>query len=366
MNRVHILFAILLAFLLPSTAGAEREGLPEGTAVLPYKHATQFMLKNGPFGFGWHQNQNAYDWPMPVGTPVYAARSGVVAAAKSDSNRGGATENFKDDGNYVIIRHQDNTYANYLHFKQGGVFVRVGQSVKAGDKIGESGNTGWTTEPHLHFHIADKDGRTLPVTFLTARDKTETLVVQRSYPAFHPWCFSCSEGRFDGVNCVAQTAGAMNLKESKESYWYDKRFGALYRKPGCNEGRSDGVNCIVQTTSSLGLKESKESYWYDKRYGAIYKKAGHGCNEGRSDGVNCVIRTVQEMNLRGDKEAYWYDKKYGALYTKPSQCTEGNFDGVNCVVRTLPEMNLRGSKDAYWYDKKYGAVYSKPQDACTE
>ena len=43
----------------------------------------------------------------------------------------------------------------YAHLRQGSVAVRTGQRVEAGDLLGEIGNSGSSTEPHLHFHVAD-------------------------------------------------------------------------------------------------------------------------------------------------------------------------------------------------------------------
>lgn len=160
--------------------------LPGGSYALPYAHGKSYRMTNGPNQYGWHQNQNAYDWPMPVGQNVCAARGGTVVAVKSDSNRGGASEHYKNDANYVLIRHSDGTIANYLHFAHNTVAVRVGQKVAAGTLLGKSGQTGWATEPHLHFHVADANQRTLVVRFLT-QSGVRTLSTGTSYTGFHPW-----------------------------------------------------------------------------------------------------------------------------------------------------------------------------------
>ncbi|MBL8022576.1 MAG: M23 family metallopeptidase [Leptospirales bacterium] len=160
--------------------------LTSGSYFLPYSNGASFRMTNGPMQYGWHQNQNAYDWPMPVGKNICAAKSGTVAAVKSDSNRGGASQTYLNDANYVIIRHSDGTLANYLHLSQNSVTVRVGQKVAAGTLVGKSGQTGWATEPHLHFHVADASGRTLPLKFLT-RNGVQTLTSGNAYPGHHPW-----------------------------------------------------------------------------------------------------------------------------------------------------------------------------------
>jgi murein DD-endopeptidase MepM/ murein hydrolase activator NlpD len=58
-------------------------------------------------------------------------------------------------GNHVIIDIGGGYYAFYAHLKPGSIRVREGQRVKRGDVIGLVGNSGNSTEPHLHFHISD-------------------------------------------------------------------------------------------------------------------------------------------------------------------------------------------------------------------
>jgi hypothetical protein len=56
-------------------------------------------------------------------------------------------------GNYILICHSNNEYSLLAHLKPNSIIVSVGQSVKTGEKIAECGNSGNTTEPHLHFQI---------------------------------------------------------------------------------------------------------------------------------------------------------------------------------------------------------------------
>lgn len=117
-----------------------------------------------------HRNQLAYDFSMPIGTEVHAARSGVVKDTRADS---------PDDGqrygehNYVFIEHDDGTVAFYAHLMHDGVLVSVGDEVDAGDLIAYSGNSGQTgRNPHLHFEVygdwRPREGRDVPVDFVNA------------------------------------------------------------------------------------------------------------------------------------------------------------------------------------------------------
>jgi murein DD-endopeptidase MepM/ murein hydrolase activator NlpD len=60
------------------------------------------------------------------------------------------------DGNYVILKVDDGVYAFYAHLAPGSVRVQPGDTVRAGDVIGRTGNSGSSTGPHLHFHVMDR------------------------------------------------------------------------------------------------------------------------------------------------------------------------------------------------------------------
>jgi murein DD-endopeptidase MepM/ murein hydrolase activator NlpD len=104
---------------------------------------------------------------MPTGTPVPAAREGVVESVRSEEDdRAGALE--KRRANYVRIRHADGTIGVYAHLDTTS--IRPGTRVSAGDTIGLSGNTGYSTQPHLHFHV-EKNGASIPCAFVDVDDE---------------------------------------------------------------------------------------------------------------------------------------------------------------------------------------------------
>lgn len=157
--------------------------------LLPYAPGRSYKITQGYNGRFSHKGSNRYaiDWKMPEGTPIHAARGGVVVKLKSDSNRGGPSMEYDKYNNYVLIRHDDGTLAHYCHLKHDGVRVFPGQIVKAGDLIALSGNTGFSSGPHLHFCVfKTKNGRereSIPVKFTPANSGPITLVSGRSYRA---------------------------------------------------------------------------------------------------------------------------------------------------------------------------------------
>jgi len=156
---------------------------------LPYASGTAFRVTQGYNGSFSHTGSNKYaiDWQMPEGTPVYAARGGTVIKVKDESDTGGSSIKYDPYNNYVLIRHDDGTLAHYCHLQKGGCRIRPGQVVEAGDFLARSGNTGFSSGPHLHFCVfKTKNGRereSIPVKFKTAGEKAITLRTGRNYKA---------------------------------------------------------------------------------------------------------------------------------------------------------------------------------------
>lgn len=105
------------------------------------------------------QNRFAVDFSMPVGTPILAARGGIVMQTSGDFDRAGVNkEKYATRANIVRIVHEDGSMAVYAHLKQNGIMVREGQRVSVGQLIAYSGNTGYSTGPHLHFCLQVNKG----------------------------------------------------------------------------------------------------------------------------------------------------------------------------------------------------------------
>lgn len=93
------------------------------------------------FGARWGTTHNGVDWGTPVGTAVKASASGTVIRAGWYSGYGYC----------VDIQHSNGVVTRYGHLSQ--TLVSVGETVTQGEKIALSGNTGYSTGPHLHFEI---------------------------------------------------------------------------------------------------------------------------------------------------------------------------------------------------------------------
>jgi len=110
------------------------------------------------------QFHDGIDIATRVGTTVMAAMDGVVSVAVFH----------RQHGNYIVIKHSNGYKTLYSHLNSFS--VKVGDTVSKGQKIGESGNTGNSTGPHLHFSIYDAEGNALdPLELLREQDTTPSF-----------------------------------------------------------------------------------------------------------------------------------------------------------------------------------------------
>lgn len=159
--------------------------------LLPWSVGETYQVGQGnctDFSHNISNNQQfAYDFFMPIGTTIRAARSGTVVAVEDsfiDGNGIAGQENF------IFIRHDDNSVSRYAHLTIQGALFDLDDTVTQGDVIGLSGNSGFSTAPHLHFDVNDgdcpiltNDCESLPVTFLNTSENPNGLVEGVSYTA---------------------------------------------------------------------------------------------------------------------------------------------------------------------------------------
>lgn len=136
----------------------------------PYAHSHTIMQGyNGNFSHNKDDSRYAIDFAMAVGDTVCAAAGGYVVGVIEGYRKGGKSSKWRDYANFINLYHPDkNIYTQYVHLRHNGSLVEVGDRVVAGQAIGLSGKTGWTSKPHLHFNVVRMEqGRriSLPMTF---------------------------------------------------------------------------------------------------------------------------------------------------------------------------------------------------------
>ncbi|TFH68155.1 M23 family metallopeptidase [Cellulomonas sp. HD19AZ1] len=135
------------------------------------KPITNYKKLTSPFGMRFHPVDNVWklhagmDISAARGTPFFAAADGlVVKAGAAGSNANGLQ--------WVVIDHGGGVVTRYLHSDPGGIFVKPGQRVTAGQQIAAVGMSGKTTGPHLHFEVVIDGKPVNPLPFLEERGIT--------------------------------------------------------------------------------------------------------------------------------------------------------------------------------------------------
>lgn len=153
-------------------AFAPRDAVHDDSARygLPYASAVWRLVIQGVGGTQSHRdrlNFHAWDFLMPVGTRIRAARAGTVAQV-IDGFSGPSAEMDLSAQNTVFVLHEDGTFAIYAHLSRG-IRVTEGQHVRRGQLLARSGVTGLAADPHLHFAVlrrsADGSTETVPIRF---------------------------------------------------------------------------------------------------------------------------------------------------------------------------------------------------------
>lgn len=116
---------------------------------------------NGNFSHNRPGNRYAIDIPMPVGTPVVAARAGVVTQVVDTFGSGGGSVWMRSQTNFITVLHADGTFGVYAHLMAASARVRPGEAVVTGQALAASGNSGYSTGPHLHFAVRRNGGMVL-------------------------------------------------------------------------------------------------------------------------------------------------------------------------------------------------------------
>lgn len=162
--------------------------LPDSPYLLPFPAGEKFHITqafNGEFSHNGPQGQYAVDIAMPEGTPIHAARGGIIMDVASDFLSGGIGEKYEQRANFIRILHDDGTMAIYAHLQLESAMVPLGATVQAGDVIGLSGNTGYSSGPHLHFAVQKNFGMELrSVPFEFADEGGVAFVPERGMVAF--------------------------------------------------------------------------------------------------------------------------------------------------------------------------------------
>lgn len=229
----------------------------------PFEHGSAHRIGQGWKGSFSHYGQNLYavDFDMDTGTKIYAARDGIVVSLKEDSRIGGNSSAYAKHTNFILVKHSDNTFANYVHLQYNGALVSKGTAVAAGDLIALSGSTGITTGPHLHFDIRvpNARGAMTSIPFMFRGKNGEAIEPQEghTYYSYHLGGEEFTERRgqdialtdFEGYSKTVAAELATDKIEIREEV-YDDRL-VLFIGNGNNFAIAAEVDLIMRNLNSL-------------------------------------------------------------------------------------------------------------------
>lgn len=140
-------------YLIEIEPGEEPDGSGGFLNLLPWTAELSYRVSRAHGDTGGHTGDSywAWDFAMPVGTPVLAAHDGVVRKSRAVGHQGCCSPSCGEDANYVVLDRGDGTESLYLHLSEAA--VSVGQQVTRGDLVGKSGESGYACGAHLHFQM---------------------------------------------------------------------------------------------------------------------------------------------------------------------------------------------------------------------
>lgn len=135
-------------------------------AVPPLQFAYDFVVDSGGSLHRTHgrSNEDFYCWRRPI-LATAAGRVAMAMDSFAENVPGKARPGYRGPGNFVAIDHGGGEISMLAHLRRGSVRVSNGQMLAAGDTVGECGNTGESTLPHLHYQLQRGPGRPVPALF---------------------------------------------------------------------------------------------------------------------------------------------------------------------------------------------------------
>lgn len=206
-----------------------------GDAVVPIK-GWENKVTSG-YGPRWGRVHEGVDIGVPIGTSVYVVMDGRVSKTVHEGYNYGA-------GTAVTVEHDNGLTTKYFHLSQ--ILVRTGDTVKAGQEIAKSGNTGRSTGPHLHFQIEYNHKSFDPVPWLKSQTTISTGGVNEDVKV------GDDEDKTDDSENE-------NTEDTKSP---DSNTGDT-TSPDSNEEEGPGMDDKADREQVISSVGNKMDYWYD-------------------------------------------------------------------------------------------------------
>ena len=228
-------------------------------------------VKSSPYGWRWERPHGGIDFAVSIGDPIYAVFDGVVRVAQVNGGY----------GNMILVRHYNNLETLYGHLSK--IKVKVGQVVKAGDIIGYSGNTGFSTGPHLHFECRCLYQTFDPEWILDVQHKTlrtDRINIEKTF-----FGIERAEKQINKKTPITSLAKVTKTFEGKPYYSFKDKYAPKFNTSFLGKG---GNQPIVKKSVEINNEDKTTwRYWTVKSGDTITKIA---------DKFNITPGQIIEMN----------------------------------------------------------------------
>jgi murein DD-endopeptidase MepM/ murein hydrolase activator NlpD len=154
--------------VVPEQSSLWRNGTIAPLALrLPIPDGLETLITQGNNTSHTHTKDQRYAWDfgVPIDTPVLSAAGGVVVWVEDGQSGFGPGEEWRDLANFIVLDHGGGLFTSYVHLAAGSAEVAPGDVVEAGTMLGRTGESGQMTGPHLHFQVENVWSESVPARF---------------------------------------------------------------------------------------------------------------------------------------------------------------------------------------------------------
>ena len=279
---------------------------------------------------------HAYDFTCPSGTPVYAARRGtVIDYATHFRNTPSVLD--RQRANFVVVRHEDDTYARYFHLKKA--LARVGDRVDRSTIVGLSGNSGFSTGPHLHFDVVDVYPKECFEVRLNDVPVNDQLTIEDEKDEKRDSLVECSVANFSAVppsdECVEIKDVRVTARDGKRSFRQLTQDAIENR-----ESTKDPVLIVIVNSAK---DEHLLPFFGDQKDQTPYENVfvilvSHSAKHVASSSTAARVRWSPHFHVRGDRHDY---EGNACAFNKPITLPF-QMEGVeDLVIERTPKLERR-------------------------
>lgn len=254
-----------------------------------------------------HGATPAIDFCVPIGTPVIAAKDGIVIGVVNHHGEGGPEAKFSDKANFVELLHADGTRALYSHLLMDSVSVAPHAHVKQGEVIGKVGISGQTSGPHLHFHVTrmGADFSDIFIDPIFVSDSGERIEIKNGLRLSRSGVqasVALTQRQQVVQNSMPQEASSDGLQNKEEAQKTQQQPKSRYPRAGsenCDKAHPDPVSkgneCLIKGNPQKTLDVLTPYTAKIKFNGRAFALMGHA-HSNLDQHEKCVTRMRQAMD----------------------------------------------------------------------